>query len=71
MRTQCIKVTMEESPLDVLKGCSCILSSLDEGFSEDYYSHHAIMIVSDLIRDAVSILDDEQANEKGIKQWKD
>jgi len=59
MSTQCIKVSMKE-PLEVLKGCSAILCSLDSGYSENIYSHHGISIIADLIADAVSILDEER-----------
>lgn len=44
MATQCIKVSLEDNPLNVLKGCSSIVSCLDDGFTENIYSYHAIII---------------------------
>ena len=64
MSTECIRVTMEENPLDILKGCSCILSSLQKDFVDSHYSHHAIMVISDLITDAVSMLDDKDQEKR-------
>jgi len=61
--TQCVKVSMYE-PLEVLKGCSAILCNLDSGFSEHIYSHRGISIIADLITDAVSILEDEENEDK-------
>ncbi len=59
MSTDCIKVTMDENPLDVLKGCSCILSSLEVDFVEDNYSHYAIAVISDLLTDATSRIEEK------------
>ena len=60
MATQCIKVSLEDNPLKVLKGCSSIMSCLDEGFTDNRYSEQAIMILADLMTDAVSRLEDEE-----------
>ena len=60
MSTECIKVTLEDNPLNVLKGCSCILSSLQKDFVDYNDSHHAIMVIADLLSDAVSMLDDKE-----------
>ncbi len=66
MRTQCIEVSMEE-PLEVLKGCSCLLGELGKEFSENIYSHNAISLISDLITDAVSRLDDKEIEALRLK----
>lgn len=64
MKTQCIKVTLQENPLNVLKGCSALLSELDKSSSENIYIDHAISLIGDLITDAVSILEDEENKDK-------
>jgi len=59
MSTKCIQESMSK-PLDILKGCSCILTEMDSDFSENIYSANAISLLADLITDAVSRLDDEK-----------
>lgn len=64
--TTCIEVTMEENPLDVIKGVSCLLSELDGSFSENIYSTEALEILGDLLTDATSRLD-KQLNKMSKK----
>ena len=59
MQTQCIEVSLNDDPMEVLKGCVCILSSLRRDFTENDYSYYAIAIISDLTTDAVSRLDEK------------
>ena len=54
-------------PLEVIEGCSCILGELNKCFVEDSYSHIAIDVISCLIRDAVSIIEDEEKGKRWIK----
>jgi len=53
-----LKTTLSNEPINVIKGCAAILSEVDEGFSENIYSHHAIALIGDLINDAVSRLEE-------------
>ena len=57
MQTQCIEVSLNDDPMEVLKGCACILGSLSKDFTEMDNSHSAIVIISDLMTDAISRLD--------------
>ena len=59
MSTDCVEVSLDDDPMEVLKGCVCILSSLKRDFIEDDYSHYAIAVISDLTTDAVSRLDEK------------
>ena len=59
MSTECIRVSLEDDPLEVLKGCSSIMSCLDESFADNIYNYQAIKIIADILTDAVSRLDDE------------
>jgi len=58
-KTDCIKVSLEDNPLEVLKGCSSIMSSLDESFADNIYSYQGMKLLADVLTDAVSRLDEE------------
>jgi len=60
MKTNCIKVSLEEYPLEVLKGCIALLGGLETGYVEDTYSELGINVLADVMRDAVSRIDDEK-----------
>jgi len=59
MSTECIRVSLEDNPLAVLKGCSSIMSCLDESFTDNIYNYQAVKTLADILTDAVSRLDDE------------
>ena len=63
MATQCIKISLEDDPLKVLKGCSSIMSCLDDDFTENIYSYHAIKLIADVLTDAVSRLEDVEEDD--------
>lgn len=56
-----------EEPLEVLKGCSAILSELDSDFAQNIYSHSAISLLAGLVADSVSRLDDDSLKEMSEK----
>lgn len=56
-KTNCIEISLLE-PLEVLKGCGALLSSLDDGFSDTLNSHIGIKLIADLIVDAVSRIEE-------------
>lgn len=60
MSTKCIEISLENNPLEILKGCSSIMSCLDDNFTDNIYSHHAIKLISNVLTDAVSRLEDEE-----------
>ena len=60
MVTQCIEGSLENNPMEVLKGCVVLLGSLDNGYGEDYYSHLGIKVLADVMRDAVSRIDEDK-----------
>jgi len=60
MTTQCIEVSLEDDPMEVLKGCIVLLGSLDSGYVEDHYSDLGIKVLADVMRDAVSRVDEEK-----------
>ena len=57
--TQCIKITMQDDPMKVLKGCSFLLSELNEDAHENIYAYEGIKIIADLMTDAVSRVDEQ------------
>ncbi len=59
MSTECIGVALEDNPLEVLKGCSSIMSCLDESFTDNIYNYQAVKLLADVLTDAVSRLEDE------------
>ena len=70
MSTKCIEVSLEDNPLAVLKGCSSIMSCLDESFADNIYNYQAVKLLSDVLTDAVSRLEDEEdalSSNEGIK----
>jgi len=60
MQTQCIEVSLEDDPMKMLKGWIDILGSLDSGYVEDHYSDLGIKVLADVMRDAVSRVDEEK-----------
>jgi len=60
MATECIKVSLDDNPMEVLKGCVVLLGSLEDGYVEDHYSHLGIKVIADVMRDAVSRIDNEK-----------
>ena len=59
MSTDCIEVSLDDEPMEVLKGCACILSSLRRDFTEVDNSHYAIAVISDLVTDATSRIEEK------------
>ena len=60
MTTECIKVSLDDNPMEVLKGCVVLLGSLEDGYVEDYYSQLGIKVLADVMRDAVSRIDEDK-----------
>ena len=60
MATRCIEVSLDDNPMEVLKGCVVLLGSLDNGYVEDYYSQLGIKVLADVMRDAVSRIDEDK-----------
>ena len=56
--TDCIEVSLEDNPIEVLKGCSGLLSCLDESFADNIYNYQAIKLIADLVTDSTSRLED-------------
>jgi len=60
MQTQYIKVSLEDNPIEVLKGCIALLGGLETDYVQDYHSHLGIKVLADVMRDAVSKIDNEK-----------
>ncbi len=60
MKTNFIENSIEDDPLAVLKGCVSLLNGLDDEFVEDNDSHLGIRVLSEIMRDAVSRIENEK-----------
>jgi len=60
MATQCVEVSLRDNPMEVLKGCVVLLGSLHDGYAEDDYSEQGIKVLADVMRDAVSRIDEDK-----------
>ncbi|SFV54015.1 hypothetical protein MNB_SM-6-1116 [hydrothermal vent metagenome] len=38
MKTECIKLTLRDEPMEIIKGCTALLASLDADFVDTIYS---------------------------------
>ena len=59
MKSECIQITLRDNPLEVIKGCTALLGSLSDDFVETIYSEQGIKVISDILTDAVTRLDEE------------
>jgi len=57
--TDCIAVSLEDNPMEVLKGCSGLMACLDESFADNIYNYQAIQLLADVMTDAVTRLDEK------------
>ena len=64
MNTICTEVSLEDNPIEVIKGCSGVLSCLDESFTDNIYNYQAVKVIADLLTDAVSRIEDQQKEKK-------
>ena len=49
-----------ESASKLLKGCVVLLGSLEDDYVEDDYSEQGIKVLADVMRDAVSRIDEDK-----------
>ena len=64
MSTDCVEVSLKDNPIEVIKGCSGILSCLDESFADNIYNYQAVKVIADILTDAVSRIEDEEQENK-------
>ena len=62
--TDCIAVSLEDNPLEVLRGCSGLMACLDENFADNIYNYQAMKLLADVVTDAVSRLDEEKGTKR-------
>ena len=64
MSTVCVEVSLKDNPIEVIKGCSGILSCLDDSFADNIYNYQAVKVIADILTDAVSRIEDEEQENK-------
>ncbi len=57
--TDCIAVSLEDNPMEVLKGCSGLMACLDASFADNIYNYQAVKLLADVMTDAVTRLDEK------------
>ena len=68
MSTVCTEVSLENNPIEVLKGCSGLLSCLDESFADNIYNYQAVKVIADILTDAVSRIEDTKKDDLGSNE---
>ena len=62
--TDCIAVSLEDNPMEVLKGCSGLMACLDESIADNIYNYQAVKLIADVMTDAVTRLDEKIKEKK-------
>ena len=64
MSTICTEVSLDDNPIEVIKGCSGVLSCLDESFADNIYNYQAVKVIADILTDAVSRIEDKEKEKR-------